>query len=112
MLVLSATLYLPGRLSFWHGMYGITRDPIETLEQIRETDEVIVMVRGCCWTDYGTLFSLNNPWYDGPIVAAHDESAFQARVLIQEYFPEREVWYYKDGEFTKQPAPYEEESRD
>lgn len=108
LIALNAAVYLPARLSEWHGLYSITRAPIERLEEIRESDRVLVFVRGRHWVQYGALFSLNSPWLDGPVVVAHDISP-EHNAAVRELFPEREVWYYSEGSFSKEPLPYPDE---
>ena len=47
-----------------------------------------------------------NEEYD-PVVAAHDvDEAYTAKLI--EHYPDREVWFYKDGEFSRQPFPYDD----
>ncbi|GAB4467475.1 MAG: hypothetical protein Kow00124_00410 [Anaerolineae bacterium] len=97
--------YLPQRLEQWHDLYGITRTPVDDLEALRGDDPALVLVRGSRWVEYAALFSLNSPWYDGPVVVAHDVtpdlSAAAARA-----FQGRQVWYYRDGEFSAHPSRY------
>lgn len=100
-------IYLPGRTAEWHGLYGISREPLEELEEIRQTDRVLILVRGDYWRQYGMFFYLNSPWYDGPYVAAHDKTMNRSQALIVEY-SEYEVWFYNEGVFSKTPAPYPE----
>jgi 4-amino-4-deoxy-L-arabinose transferase-like glycosyltransferase len=108
LLALNMAAYMPRRLSEWRGVYGITRAPLDDLEKLRQTDRVLVVVRGGHWYQYGALFYLNSPWYDDPIIAAHDLGPDRSPALIAHY-PDREVWFYKDGVFSQRPFPYDEE---
>jgi hypothetical protein len=63
-----------------------------------------VFVRGGHWTDYGLLFALNSPWFDSPVIAAHNiNPAYNAAVQV--HHPGRSVWYYVDGRFTRERPP-------
>lgn len=107
LIVLTISVYLPARLDDWRALYGFTRAPLEQLDDLRQTDRVLVLVRGSRWVDYGAFFALNSPWLDDPIIAAHDLSPGLAAQVIGLY-PDREVWYYANGIFTRTPFPYEE----
>lgn len=107
LVALSATVYLPRRLDDWTAVYGITRQPIEALEEARRSDRVLVFVRGRQWVEYAALFSLNTPWLDGPVVAAHDLAPAINQAIIAR-FPGREVWYARGSELSPVPFPYTE----
>lgn len=107
LIALNAATYLPGRLAYWHGLYGIQRAPLEQLEALRRSDHVLVMVRGRRWIEYAEFFALNSPWLDSAIVAAHDVHPDLTEYVLSLY-PGREVWYYAYGVFTPRPFPYEE----
>jgi 4-amino-4-deoxy-L-arabinose transferase-like glycosyltransferase len=107
-LVVSALLtYLPGRLRDWQDVYGISRAPLDRLAALSGDRPVLVLVRGGLWVDYASFFALNSPWYDGPVVAAHDLNLRSSYTVIALY-PDRDVWFYKDGQFSREPFPYEE----
>lgn len=97
--------YLPGRLARQVGLYEITRAPLDLLVEIAESNDVLVLVRGGRWHEYAAFFSANTPWYDGPIVAAHDVNLTRSIGVIAMY-PDREVWFYAEGAFSQAPAPY------
>jgi len=99
--------YLPARLTAWHGLYGIVRAPLDKFEELRHSENVLILVRGGHWQDYAAFFSLNNPWYDGPVVAVHDNAEGRSGDLIR-LFPHREIWFYNanTGQFSKRPSPY------
>ncbi len=107
LITLNATTYLPNRLAYWHGLYGIQRAPLEQLEALRHSDRVLVMVRGRRWIEYAEFFALNSPWLDSPIVAAHDVHPSITEHVLSLY-TDREVWYYAYSVFTPRPFPYEE----
>lgn len=110
-LVLAALLaintlgYLPGRLDEWHDLYNITRAPIDRLDELRQTDHVLVFVQGTRWQEYSAFFVLNSPWLDDPIIAAHDINA-QHTSAVMALYPDREVWFYDHGVFSQEPRPY------
>jgi hypothetical protein len=89
-------------------LYGITRAPVEEIERLAGDRQALVLVRGTHWPDYASLFSLNDPWYEGRIIAVHDLNPQQANGVIGMY-PLREVWFYTEGTFTRQPQPYTEQ---
>ncbi len=104
LVAVNAALYLPERLGELYGLYTITRAPIDELEELRQGRDVLVIVRAKRWIHYGELISLNSPWLDGPVVVARDQGPqLTARVLAM--FPERDVVYYYDGEFSLSPPP-------
>ena len=105
LLVLNVYVYLPDRLADWYALYGITSAPIDALDGLRQGERVLVFVRGRFWKQYGALFSLNNPWLDGPVVVAHDITP-AINQAIAGRFPERDVWYYRAGVFSRKPFPY------
>jgi 4-amino-4-deoxy-L-arabinose transferase-like glycosyltransferase len=108
LLALSLTTYLPRRMPEWHGLYGITRAPLDKLEKIRQTERVLVLVRSGHWREYAPFFFLNSPWYDDPVVAAHDNSPNRSQALMGLYAG-REIWFYNDGVFSPEPSPYSED---
>jgi hypothetical protein len=104
LIALNVGFYLPRRLAVWHGLYGITRAPLDEFETLRAGEDALLFVRGGHWIDYGVFFALNSPWYDGPVVAAHDVNpAYNAAVQVNH--PGRSVWYYADGRFTQERPP-------
>jgi len=106
LIIINLSFYLPGRLVSWHGLYGITAQPLEELEALRAGQRALVLVRGR-WVDYAPFSALNSPWYDGEIVALHDLSPTLSQALIKA-FPGRQVWYYKDGQFSARAFDYVE----
>jgi hypothetical protein len=107
LIALTVALYLPKRLADWHDVYGINRTAIERLDKLRQTDHVLVLVRGGHWQDYAAFFFYDSPWLDGPIIAAHDNSTTHQRDAMT-LFPGREVWFYNSitGVFSKVATPY------
>jgi hypothetical protein len=104
LIALNLGLYLPRRIAVWHGLYGITRAPLDELETLRAGEDALVFVRGGHWADYGGFFALNTPWFDGPVIAAHDfDPAYNAAVQV--HHPGRGVWYYAGGRFTRERPP-------
>jgi hypothetical protein len=103
-------LYLPGFLREHTGTYEITSAPVQEINALAGTDRVVVLVQGGFWPQYAALFSLNSPWYDTPIIAAHDVNLSVRRAVIALY-PDRTVWYFSNGEFSRTPFPYEESTQ-
>jgi 4-amino-4-deoxy-L-arabinose transferase-like glycosyltransferase len=108
LLGINGAVYLPYRIPQWYQLYGIKRQPLDELEGLRQTDRVLVLVRSGHWHDYGEFIYLNSPWYDTPIIVAHDYNPQMAAKVIALY-PDREVWYY-NGSFSSTPSPYIKES--
>ncbi len=106
LIAVNVSLYLPDRLSDWHGMYNITAEPVVQLERLRQSDSVVVFVRGEHWIDYAPFFAMNSPWLDSSTVAAHDLGLNYVHAVMSLY-PEREVWFYNNGLFSKEPLTYE-----
>ncbi len=98
--------YLPSRLSDWHGMYGISREPLDHLAGLAGERPVLVLVRGGLWNQYASFFALNSPWYDGPVVAAHDLN-LRSSYAVMAMYPNRDVWFYSNGQFSPEPFPYD-----
>jgi hypothetical protein len=107
LIALNALTYLPTRLNDWHGLYDITREPLDRLAELQESERALVIIRGGHWIEYAAFFAFNSPWYDDPVIAAHDVNEDYTSQLI-EHFSDREVWFYKDGEFSRQPFPYDD----
>jgi dolichyl-phosphate-mannose-protein mannosyltransferase len=107
LLAVNLASYLPARMAEWHGLYDITLKPVEQLRLIQQTDRVLILIRGQSWPSYAPFFAYNNPWYDGPLVAVHDNLQGRADELIA-LFPGREVWFYNSNtyEFSYEPTPY------
>lgn len=103
---ISAAVYLPQRLDDWHGMYDITRRPVEQVQAIAADGPLLVFVEGPHWVQYAPLFFFNSPWLDGPVVAAHLAESDEANQATIATFPGREVWYYwVDGVLTQERPP-------
>lgn len=95
MALTSATLYLPGRVAYWRALYGIDRAPVAQWEQLRGDQPALIFVAGTRWVDYAAFFALNDPWYAGPAIAAHDLGPANNARLARE-FPGRLLFYF-DG---------------
>jgi hypothetical protein len=55
------------------------------------------------------LFADNSPWYDGSLVVLHDVNPAVSDAVIDLY-PGREVWFYSEDVFSREPQPYLQES--
>ncbi len=107
LLAVNFFLYLPTRMPEWHELYSIGRAPLDKFKELRQTNNVLILVRGSHWPEYAAFLAFDNPWYDGPVVAVHDNFASNVNTLTKLY-PNREVWFYNaiTGQFSKQPSPY------
>jgi hypothetical protein len=105
MLAINLGLYLPGRLARLRAEeFVIRRAPVDALNALVQDRYVLVFSQQPGWVNYGALFSLNNPWYDGQIVVAHDIGPGEnARIVA--LHPGRDVWYYRGGVFAREPFP-------
>jgi len=95
------------RLNELGHVYDITRAPATEFEKLKQTDHVLVLIRGIHWPEYAPFFMYNSPWMNGPIVAVHDNSPQHQKDALNLY-PGREVWFYNaiTGQFTKVATPY------
>lgn len=107
LIAVNAATYLPKRLYELGHVYDIVRAPVSEFEELKQTDHVLVLVRGVHWPEYAPFFLYNSPWMNGPVVAVHDNSPIHQRDALNLY-PGREVWFYNaiTGQFTKVATPY------
>lgn len=105
LIMLNLVFYMPGQIRKQFLLYDITRAPLDQIQELSRGKPVLVMVRGNYWYQYAALFSENTPWFDGPIVALHDSNP-ESTVKVIALYPDREVWFYKEGHFSKTPPPY------
>jgi 4-amino-4-deoxy-L-arabinose transferase-like glycosyltransferase len=105
LILINGVFYLPKRLADWHGLYGITREPVEAVEAARQGRQALIFVHGVRWVDYAALMALNSPWLDGPVVVAHDLNP-ELTASLTALYPDREVWFYHGGSLSQAPLPY------
>lgn len=99
---LNMLTYLPNRVNHWHNLYNINRDPIQAVREARQTDYVLVLVKGGRWVEYGALMSLNSPWLDGPTVVGHYDDLLTLDT-VRSLFPDREVLYVEGNRVSHDP---------
>jgi hypothetical protein len=103
LIAVNGLVYLPVRLRDWHGLYGITRNPINRLERLSDSEQILIFVDSPHWREYAPFFYFNTPWLDGPIVAAHAGSV-ERNAQVMALYPDHEVWYYKPDIFWQSPV--------
>ena len=99
LIALNLVFYLPQRLNFMYGLYGISRArmaPFETPEAQALTPAVII-VHADRWMDYGALLELEDPFLTTPFIFTFGDQPGLAQVLRQLY-PERGVYHYYPDE--------------
>jgi hypothetical protein len=103
LLAINLATYLPERVRAVHGLYGITRMPLDQLAERQEGD-ILVVVRAEHWTEYGALMAQNSPWLDGSLVVAWDVAPQATQRVIATY-PDHQLLYFYLGHFYYQ-KPY------
>jgi 4-amino-4-deoxy-L-arabinose transferase-like glycosyltransferase len=99
LMIVDAFVYLPWQFERYQGLFGITGQPKEILQQA-DLDNALVIVRDDRgWWDYAVAFSMNAPTRDGDVVYASECPPWTGRLLEQ--FAGRSVYYF-DGQ-TVQP---------
>ncbi len=78
-------LYVPRRLSFLKGLYGITAAPLRVVEAANLHHALVFVSAEKGWTEYGAQFCQNSPTLDSDIVYALDRGAVENRALMAEY---------------------------
>lgn len=64
LVALNAVFYLPARVGGMHGLYGITRGPMQTLQR-HDLDQALVIVHARHWWEYARLLPLAEPFGEG-----------------------------------------------
>jgi 4-amino-4-deoxy-L-arabinose transferase-like glycosyltransferase len=109
LMAINLGLYMPEQIGRQFQLYGITRAPLDQALELSRGKRVLVLVRGEHWIDYAALFAVNSPWYDGSLVVLHDVNLAVSDAVIDLY-PGREVWFYSEDMFSREPQPYLQES--
>ncbi|MBN1641826.1 MAG: hypothetical protein JXA09_11370 [Anaerolineae bacterium] len=94
-------IYMPRQVNAYRGLYGITAQPREALEDADLHNALVIVRDRGGWYDYVVAFAMNDPGLDGDVVYASDCTPHNDE-LIAEY-PGRAV-YLLDG---TQVLPYE-----
>jgi hypothetical protein len=99
LIVVNLGLYLPWQLHVYRGLYGITSEPREVLQEAGLHNALVIVRDENGWKDYSVAFSLNRPTLDGDVVYANDCASLTEQLLSQ--YPGRDVYYY-DGQSVRQ----------
>ena len=87
-------LYLPWQLQSYRGLYGITAEPRQVLEQADLNNALVIVRDENGWKDHAVTFAMNRPTLDGDVVYANDCGSLNGRLLAA--YPGREVYTF-DG---------------
>jgi hypothetical protein len=96
--------YLPQRLEPLHGLYGISRAPMEPFlseEAQQLTPALVVVHTQKKWVEYGTLLELQTPFLDTPFIFVFGPRVENLQALSQA-FPERRILHY----YTDEPQKF------
>jgi hypothetical protein len=96
--------YLPQRLEPLHGLYGISRAPMEpflSAEAQQLTPALVVVHTQKKWVEYGTLLELQTPFLDTPFIFVFGPRVENLQALAQ-VFPERRILHY----YTDEPQKF------
>jgi 4-amino-4-deoxy-L-arabinose transferase-like glycosyltransferase len=95
LMLVNLCVYLPWQLWRYHGLYGVTAAPRETL-QAADLHNALVIVRDeNGWKDYAVAFSMNRPTLDGDVVYANDCGPLVGQLVAN--YAGRAVYVY-DGQ--------------
>jgi hypothetical protein len=92
-------VYLPWQFREYHGLYGITAQARQTLQEADLHNALVVVRDESGWKDYAVAFAMNKPTLDGDVVYASDCGPLTGELLA--HFSERAIYYF-DGR-TVQP---------
>lgn len=96
------SLYLPGQLSSYRGLYGITARPREIVAAADLSEALVIVREERGWWDYAALFSLNEPTLDGEIVYASDCGSENDQLVAR--YPGRSVYTFDSATMTLVPG--------
>jgi hypothetical protein len=99
LMLVNLGLYLPWQFRVYRGLYGVTAEPREALQEAGLHNALVIVRDENGWKDYAVAFSLNRPTLDGDVVYANDCASLTEQLLA--HYPEREVYYY-DGQSVRQ----------
>jgi hypothetical protein len=80
-------VYLPAQFRRYRGLYGITAEPREILEQADLHDALVIVDSGGEWRRYAVPFSMNAPTLDGDVIYAKE--CLQVEELVADYSGQR-----------------------
>ncbi|MCK4975394.1 MAG: hypothetical protein KAS36_00515, partial [Anaerolineales bacterium] len=88
--------YLPGRVGGMRGLYNISGDPIDFIEQ-KELEEVLVIVHSEHWMEYANLLLLAPPFSDSDLRISWSRGDVKDEKLIEELSEYQVFHYYADN---------------
>jgi 4-amino-4-deoxy-L-arabinose transferase-like glycosyltransferase len=94
LVLINLTFYLPGQLSAYRGLYGITAAPRSILQEAGLSDALVIVRDDRGWKDYAVAFVMNEPTYDGEVVYANE---CESRDALLARYQGRSVYYF-DGQ--------------
>lgn len=99
LIALSLAFYLPARFDKIRRLpEWFTRAELDRVVALAGGRPALVIVASQKWRDFGPVWSLNSPWYDGPIVVAHSIGDRNIETLRR--YPGRRVIFLAGGELT------------
>lgn len=101
LIFMSVVSYTPNRLAALEGYGRITREPIQEVEQRRQSADIPVMVIAYGdhhWRDIAPFMALTDPYTTNDIIGLRDKDQSYAERLIEQH-PNRQVIYLINGKF-------------
>jgi hypothetical protein len=95
-------VYLPRQFDAYRGLYGVTSEPREILEQADLHHALVIVRDERGWKDYAVAFSMNAPTLDGDVVYANDCGSLNE--LLIAHYPGRSVYWF-DGHRVQPGLP-------
>lgn len=81
----------PNYLEAYRGYNFVSGENLALIEQEAQAPALVFVEPGTDWWHYGSVFSANTPWLDGPIVAARDLGP-RANERLRQHFAERRAY--------------------
>ncbi len=91
--------YLPTRLGGLHGLYGISRERLQTFQAVAPRSGLVIVHTDRVWTEYGTLLTLAPPFTDGELLLAYARDD-QTNARLEQLFPGLPLYHY----YADEPA--------
>lgn len=80
-----------GYLRTYHNYNFVGRQKLDLVRENVERPAIVFVEPGLDWWEYGSVFSANDPWLEGPIVFARDRGA-QDNLRLMAHFPRRHAY--------------------
>jgi 4-amino-4-deoxy-L-arabinose transferase-like glycosyltransferase len=95
--LVNLVFYLPARVGGLHGLFGISRSPLEAFEAVDPGAAVVIVHRNPYWHGYGNLLTLTPPFRRSGLKLIYDQGpAIDARAAAN--FPGLPVYHYYPDE--------------